>query len=143
MKYKTGMKQVYIAGPMRRKRRHNFPAFDAAALALREQAIDVINPAELDRVAGLHDWSDPPSNAVLRERMAADTEAITQCDGIVLLPDWRQSEGVIPEVALAVMLGLTIEELSWVGEMAVLNPITVKVSIEVVQQGGLITKGTI
>ena len=49
---------LYIAGPMRGYPDHNFPAFRAAAAALRRAGYGVVNPAELH--SGVLDlpWSE-------------------------------------------------------------------------------------
>lgn len=98
--------RVYIAGPMRGYPEYNFPAFDAAAKDWRRAGHDVVNPAELDRVDGVHEFTDPLPSGFLRDAMRRDLVAICKCDAIVLLPGWEASSGVKVELALAELLKL-------------------------------------
>ena len=91
--------RLYVAGPMRGYEYFNFPAFDAASLQLREIGYDVVNPAELDRVEGIHEFSELPKGFI-RQAMKRDTAAICDCDGIALLPGWEKSAGVDVEKRL-------------------------------------------
>lgn len=104
---------LYIAGPMRGKTLYNFPAFDEAARRLRAHGYAVVNPAELDRVAGVHEFMTLP-DGFIREAMKRDLSAICDCDGLALLPGWEESEGVAVEIKLADLLGLRIHAVdSW------------------------------
>lgn len=100
--------RVYIAGPMRGYPEYNFPAFDAAAKEWRRAGHDAVNPAELDRVDGVHEFTDPLPHDFLRDAMRRDLRAICECDAIVLLPGWEHSAGVKVELALAELLKLQI-----------------------------------
>jgi hypothetical protein len=102
------MPKVYIAGPMRGYPEYNFPAFDAAARQWRKAGWDVVNPAELDRVAGVHEFTDPLPAGFLRDAMKRDLVAICECDAIALLPGWEQSSGVKVELTLANLLQLSV-----------------------------------
>lgn len=96
---------IYIAGRMRGIHRFNFPAFDAAAARLRAAGHSVISPAELDRAAGVDEFSDVCPD--LRHAILRDVTAIVQqCDTIALLPGWQHSKGCAVEVALGLFLGL-------------------------------------
>ena len=100
--------KVYIAGPMRGIEYYNFPAFDDAAFRFREGGWDVINPAELDRVNGAHEFSDNQGTDFLREAMRRDTNAICDCTAIALLPGYEKSKGTEVELVLAKLLGLEV-----------------------------------
>jgi hypothetical protein len=102
------MKTIYIAGPMRGYPEHNFPAFDAAAKELRRAGWRVLSPAEMDRVAGIHEFTDlsNPSTSIKREVMRRDCAALCEADAIALLPGWEKSAGVKVELTLAKFLGL-------------------------------------
>jgi hypothetical protein len=102
------MATIYIAGPMRGYSEYNFPAFDAAAKAWRKAGWTVISPAELDRVAGVHEFTDPLPPGFLRDAMRRDMLAICSCDAIALLPGWEASSGVKVEKTLADFLGLRV-----------------------------------
>ncbi len=105
------MKSIYIAGPMRGYPLYNFPAFDAAALQLRKDGWFVYNPAELDRVIGVHEYTDPLPKDFIRGAMTRDCTAICKCDAIALLPGWELSSGAAVELTLARFLGLEEIEL--------------------------------
>lgn len=107
--------RIYLAGPMRGIPEFNFPAFDAAAKALRKNGHEVFNPAERDRsvgfsTKGLTGNEDLAAEGFsLREALAADTEYISKrADAVALLPNWENSSGVAAEIALARALGLPV-----------------------------------
>ncbi len=100
--------KIYIAGPMTGLPLYNFPAFDAAAEKLRQRGHRVINPADLDRAAGITANTAPLPPGFMREAMRRDLNAICDCDAIALLPGWQKSKGVAVEMALARFLGLEI-----------------------------------
>lgn len=90
--------RLYLAGPMRGYDEFNFPAFKAAATALRDQGHHVFNPAE----NSAHD-------ADIRTCMAIDTAWIcSSAEAIALLPGWENSRGAKAELALAEAIGLPI-----------------------------------
>ncbi len=90
--------RLYLAGPMRGIEDFNFPAFRAAATALRDQGHYVFNPAENSS----HDTH-------IRVCMAIDTAWIcNSAEGIAMLPGWENSMGAKAELALAEAIGLPI-----------------------------------
>lgn len=97
------MKKIYIAGPMSGLPELNFPAFHAAAAALREQGLTVINPAEINPDVGT-DWVDC---------MRVDIAQLVTCDGIYLLPGWEKSRGAKLEHHIADALGMTVALAPW------------------------------
>ena len=101
--------KVYIAGPMRGYPEYNFPAFDYAARRLRQAGHEAINPAELDRVVHIHEWTDPLPDGFMRGALKRDLVAICdEAEGMVLLPGWTLSSGVKVEHELADCLGLPV-----------------------------------
>jgi len=106
-------RRVYVAGPMRGYRLCNFPAFDTAAGKLKLAGWDVVNPAELDREAGIDpaevdQMDEAQQSQFLRDCMRRDLQEICSCDALALLPGWEDSHGVAVELQLAKMLGLMI-----------------------------------
>jgi hypothetical protein len=101
--------KVYIAGPMRGIKDFNFPAFEAAAKALREIGWQVVSPHEEDiRHDGLDvkkhkDFNNPPHS--FSYYMKRDLPLVCECDAIALLPGWEQSEGAKLEHQVAQSLG--------------------------------------
>lgn len=92
------MKRIYISGPMTGLPECNFPAFHAAANALRARGYAVENPAEINTATD-GDW-----HIYLR----ADIKALCDCDALVLLPGWERSQGAHLELHIAHRLGLEI-----------------------------------
>ena len=100
--------KIYVAGPMSGYSLYNFPAFDAAALKLRREGHEVVSPAELDRIAHVHEFTENLPPNFMREAMRRDLDAICDCDAIYLLKGWEKSSGVTVELALANLLKLTV-----------------------------------
>lgn len=92
------MKRVYVAGPMTGLPLLNFPAFHAAAAALRAEGHHVENPAEIN--------ADPSAGWV--ECMRADIARLVTCDAVHALPGWENSRGASLEVHIARALGLEV-----------------------------------
>jgi hypothetical protein len=92
------MKRIYIAGPMTGLPELNFPAFHAAAKALRAQGHHVENPAEIN--------ADPKAQWL--DCMRADIARLVTCDAVLMLPGWQNSRGALVEHGLAVGLGLQV-----------------------------------
>ncbi len=90
-------KRLYLAGPMRGFPDANFPAFHAAAAALRNQLYEVYNPAEHENFDGTF--------KPLAEYMIHDLPEVCRSDGIVLLPGWLASSGACLEYFVADYLG--------------------------------------
>ena len=92
------MKRIYIAGPMTGLPELNFPAFHAAAAALRAQGHHVENQAEIN--------ADPKAQWL--DCMRMDIARLVTCDAVYLLPGWEKSRGAKVEHGLAVGLGFQI-----------------------------------
>lgn len=119
---------VYIAGPMRRIKRFNFPAFDAARDTLEVLGFAVISPADLDRANGFdetafpddYDWVDLGSIGFsLHSAIDRDVAALKKCNAIYMLNGWETSKGATAEKALAEWMGLCVMYQSDTGS---LNP---------------------
>ncbi len=87
--------RVYVSGPMTGLPGLNFPAFEAAATALRAKGYEVVSPHEDDK-PGL-EW---------HEYLRADLALLVTCDAIASLPGWEQSKGARLEHHVADELGL-------------------------------------
>jgi len=99
--------RLYVAGPMSGIPNLNHPEFDRVTAALRAVGHEVFSPAEKDR-----EWGQDPEAAregrntlVMTDVLRWDLQKILECDGIVLLPNWRRSEGTRLEVIVAVSSG--------------------------------------
>jgi len=95
---------------MRGKVQYNFPAFDAIAERLWKRGYRVINPAELDRLAGFdveslpadHDWSridnlGKNTEMTLDAIVARDLDALKEANAYVALDGWENSSGAKAE----------------------------------------------
>ena len=128
------MKRIYLAGPMSGLPQFNFPAFYAAAEALRACGYDVVSPAELDDAedAGAamasedgnpahatRSWGDflAPDVKLLADGVERDIQPEPSSedatarvrlpiDGIVFLPGWEKSKGAKLEAFVGVLAGL-------------------------------------
>lgn len=99
--------KVYLAGPMTGYPLHNFPAFHAAAAALRAIGHSVFSPAERDLAAGF----DPARSIEdqgfdLRAAWIDNLAALQTVDAIALMPGWKHSDGAKLERAIAMKLEL-------------------------------------
>lgn len=90
--------RVYVAGPMTGLPEFNYPAFRAAAEALRNRGFDVedpstnVNPTPDD----YHGW------------LRAGLAQLIRCDGVALLDGWEASGGARLEVNVGATLGLRV-----------------------------------
>lgn len=108
--------KIYIAGPMSGIPQFNIPAFDEAAVRLREAGYDAVSPAELDdpdtRVAALASVDGKMDKGALNgetwgDFLARDVKLVAdEIDAIALLPGWEDSRGAQLELFVAKMCGL-------------------------------------
>ena len=116
--------RIYLAGPMRGVPEFNFPAFHAAAAALRAKGHH-LNPAERDierhggidiskgNATGSNDLAVTQHGFDIRAALADDMDFICRhADAVVLLPNWDSSKGAKAEQATAIALGLHVLLLS-------------------------------
>lgn len=108
--------KLYLAGPMTGLPQFNFPAFHAAAAALRTAGYDIVSPAELDSDAvkavaekspdGKLDAAGEVAGETWGDMLARDVKIIADTvDGIVFLPDWHKSRGARLEAFVALLSG--------------------------------------
>jgi len=104
--------KVYLAGPMSSIPDFNFPAFYAAAAALRREGHEVFCPAEED----LKEWGtleQVRKNANYRTCLRKDLLWILDhAEAIAFLPGWEQSRGAVIEEKLAAVLTLPVLSIS-------------------------------
>lgn len=93
---------IYIAGPMSDIEDFNYPAFNAAEVALLERGILCLNPASTE---AKNDTGAPQS---WEWYMRHALRMVSLSDGICLLPGWQASKGAQLEVKVAEALGLDI-----------------------------------
>ena len=107
-----GMKTIYVAGPMRRYKDFNFPAFDRARDLLLAQGWNVISPADLDRARGIEGigmsgFEEFPQEQI-EEFVREDIDSVIKASAIYLLRGWENSHGARAEKAVAEWLGREI-----------------------------------
>ena len=90
--------RVYLAGPMTGLPELNFPAFTQEAERLRDEGLQVLNPADHGIVDGA-DWAD-----YLRH----DIAGLASCERIHLLRGWTKSKGACLEMTIAKALGMAV-----------------------------------
>ena len=103
MSRSTIKKAIYLAGPMTGIEDFNYPAFHAAAKALRGRGYPVINPAEAfggDQALSFDTYMRYDLTCLLKD-----------CDTIVVLDGWEKSPGAVLEVSVASALGYGILKL--------------------------------
>lgn len=101
---------TYLAGPMAGYPLNNAQAFFRAAHLLKAKGYTVINPLQLDLLAGMditQDLNEEERHTVLRR----DIRVLTHCSRIILLPGWRESQGACMEAMIAANIGLEMLEL--------------------------------
>ena len=102
MKYKKSKRyDFYLAGPMSGIKDHNMPAFREMASLLRKKGFSIWNPAEHEITP---EWS-------FDQCMKVDLNAVVnKCDGIALMPGWRNSIGANTEAFCALVCGKRVIE---------------------------------
>lgn len=111
--------KVYLAGPMRGIHEFNFPAFHAAAAALRAEGHEVFSPAENDirrnggvdpstgNAAGCEHILKATHNLDGRTLLGDDCAWIcANAEAVALMPGWEFSKGATAEKALADALNI-------------------------------------
>lgn len=107
---------VYLAGPMTGIAEFNFPAFDAAAVKLRDLGYVVFNPADNDRdkygfdPTGMTSFEEVAAHGLDRRKVLADDLAwiCTEADVVCVLPRWHRSSGARAEAAAARALDIPV-----------------------------------
>lgn len=116
------MSTYYLSGPMTGLPDLNYPAFEAAAMHLRDQGHTVYSP---------HEWEthDLDGQILHMPRPFALRDAFTDyclfiiemADDVIVLPGWERSPGATAEVALAQAIGkhaLRYEDMTLVPRIA-------------------------
>lgn len=99
--------RVYLSGPMTGLPDLNYPAFTAAATALREAGHEVYNPAEWETKYNGGEFNLILAFADYCHHICREAEAV------VVLPGWEDSPGATAETSLARAIGkpvLTLDE---------------------------------
>ncbi len=103
-------KKVYIAG----KIGENYPdeetlrKFERVELFLKSKCYDVFNPTRSGLGAKAEALAKEKGTDFYREIMLLDLDALSRCDAICMLPDWRKSPGAKVEFYFALAIDLDI-----------------------------------
>lgn len=89
---------LYLCGPMTGLPEFNYPAFDAAAAALRQAGYTVVSPAE----DGL------PVHAPWNHHMRLAIAKLCACGAVATLPGLENSRGAQLEIHIATTLGMRV-----------------------------------
>jgi nucleoside 2-deoxyribosyltransferase len=87
--------KIYLSGPMTGLPDLNYPAFKAAAAALRAMGHEVYNPQE---------WEDSNNFGKFNHLLAFDDYCryiVREADVVVMLPGWEDSPGATAESSVA------------------------------------------
>ena len=111
----------YLAGPMTGLPQFNIPAFYQMTTRLRGQGYKIVSPAELDDPEVLRASLASPDGAVVDgihptghswgDFLSRDVKLIADgVEGILLLPNWRESRGARLEVFVGLLCGHVLYE---------------------------------
>jgi hypothetical protein len=89
---------IYISGQITGNEKNAFKEFERAEKRLQKLGYLVVNPMKLS-----HDH-----DRTWQSYMKDDIRALLQCDGIYMLPNWKESKGAIIEHDLATNLGIGV-----------------------------------
>jgi hypothetical protein len=112
--------KLYISGPISNYPEGNKPCFDAIAKGVRQLGHAAVNPWDLDLVEPCgNDWIG---------NMKRDIRYLVDCDGVVLLPNWEESQGARLEVIIAAKLEMPFYYLTgyWKNRRLVPVPVSVE-----------------
>lgn len=87
--------KIYLSGPMTGLPDLNYPAFAAAAAALRSLGHEVYNPQE---------WEDSNNFGKFNHILAFDDYCryiVREADVVIMLPGWKNSPGATAESSVA------------------------------------------
>jgi hypothetical protein len=96
--------KLYVSGPMTGYDQHNFPAFEAAATALRALGHTILSAHEIKHPEEVHGGG----RLTWQQYLRGDVKEMCECDGIILLRGWNASKGARLELAVALGLELPV-----------------------------------
>lgn len=97
--------KYYLAGPMSGIPHHNYPSFAEARQRLRSMGYEIFCPAEYAENEG-YKSDTPVTKEWVQGKMRIFLSTIAnECDAVIVLPGWPQSEGAKVEVTVATAVG--------------------------------------
>ena len=109
--------RLYLAGPMTNKPHYNADRFALAASILRSYGYAVVTPIEIDRRVDptFDHYAHRAAAEQIARFQAASMAEMATCDGVALLPGWRDSKGTMREVDMAMRLKIQCAEIpAWI-----------------------------
>ena len=97
------MRTIYISGPITGTTDYE-ERFNKAADALRKMDMRPVNPVEIGKMVQRR---FPDREITFEEYMTEDLKALITCDGIMMLPGWKDSKGAVVEHYVAKACGKT------------------------------------
>lgn len=102
--------KIYISGPITGMPDRNAPLFNEVSRVLSDAGIPNVNPIALD------DDQEPESwDAAMRRDIMC---MVSECDSVMMLPGWEESDGARVEYHLAI--GLKWQVYNWTDAIAML-----------------------
>ena len=105
-------RRIYIAGPMKGYKDHNYENFERISLMFFEDPVlyecwETVNPVEIGESFGtVVDLDGNPE--LLKRLMEFELAAVRSCDAIFLLHGWEKSQGAREELRVALDCKLEI-----------------------------------
>lgn len=116
---------VYVAGKMSGIKGFGFKKFDDASADLRERGYLVLSPAEMDDPSERKHAMESPDGKISRSELPRahflkrDYLIVCEIDMMIVLPDWKDSEGAMGETLIGFSLDKPVlaypnlEQLTW------------------------------
>lgn len=89
--------KYYLAGPMTGLPEYNFPMFEKVAEYLRNGGLEIVSPHEIDHGETL----ETRGRGLYATYIRAGLKLLLDCDGIIMLPGWKDSGGARLELYVA------------------------------------------
>lgn len=93
-------KKIYVSGKISGLEPEVYKEnFKKGEIVVHEMGAESLNPLDILPFKPEHEWID---------YMRADIKVLVDCDGILMLPDWKDSKGAILELYIAKGLNMEI-----------------------------------
>ncbi len=104
------MKTIYLSGPISGIKNNNRDSFFRAKDYYESLGYNVINPIEIaDAMHIVNEGLNDPEPREI-DIMAEDIKSLSECDSIILLPNWENSKGARFELAFALSYDIPVFE---------------------------------
>lgn len=110
---KSKYNKVYIAGPMSGLPNFNIEAFDRAEKFIGERGDIAVNPAVLAKKWLEKNPDRNMSKGEYDQLLLEGLKQIHNCDAILMLPGWQNSNGAKAELSLALIRKIPVEVMNF------------------------------